>query len=199
MDKLIYIFGIFAILNLIAVTKKSRTFEICTKIFLMPTLFLSFPFVLNNPLLLAVCVFYTIGDALLLSSKFPFFVAGALSFVVGHIVYYFNLSSLINYDYLVFAIIAGAMFLLYNLKAIIIEKSWMKWAELIYILFIVVLFVFAFSSGSAIMAFGGFLFAFSDMLIVKSKNGLISDNAPLVMYTYILGNLALLFGQSLII
>ncbi len=198
MNNLIYVFVLVTIFDLFAVTKKSQNLEICSKVLLMPTLFLSFAFVTSNKMLLAVGLFYTLGDALLLSRKFPCFMAGAISFLIGHIFYYTQLVQYINKSYLPFAILAGVLFLVYYWHIIFKDKQILNYLELAYIVFVDMLFVFSFAAGSTVMTLGAYLFAFSDILVVKSKNDERVDNSDFkIMFTYILGNFILLYGQYL--
>lgn len=198
MNNLIIVFACFSVFNIIASYKHIRALEITSKLFLMPTLFLSFPFVLDSPLLITVCILYTIGDALLLSSKIVPFVIGATAFASGHVAYYIYLARIINLAYLPFGLLALLLFIAYYAKEIFVKHELLNFAELAYIVFISTLMCLAFSSGSSIMAFGGFLFAFSDMLIVKARNGVMKSKDWLVMFTYILANFLLLYGINLI-
>lgn len=172
--------------------------EIISKMLLMPSLF--FAFKDNLPLsLLFVCIFYTIGDGFMLSSSFYLMLFGALSFLIGHFFYYYTLFSLLDINYLALAILFTVLFVFYNLKYIFNKKEIDNYLEFGYISFVSILMCFALSTGSLVLSTGAFLFAFSDMLIIKAKNEIMKAEPLWVMFTYVAANFLLLYGYSQII
>lgn len=198
MNNFIWVFFISVFFNLFAIRKENRTVEIISKMLLMPSLFFSFRDNLSLSLLF-VCIFYTIGDGFMLSSSFCPMLFGALAFFIGHVFYYYTLFFLLDLNYLPFALLLTVLFVAYNIKYILNKREIDNYLELGYISFVSILMCFALSTGSLLMSIGAFLFAFSDMLIIKEKNEIIKAEPLWVMFTYVAANFLLLYGYSQII
>lgn len=135
----------------------------------------------------------------MLSSSFCPMLFGALAFFIGHVFYYYTLFFLLDLNYLPFALLLTVLFVAYNIKYILNKREIDNYLELGYISFVSILMCFALSTGSLLMSIGAFLFAFSDMLIIKEKNEIIKAEPLWVMFTYVAANFLLLYGYSQII
>jgi YhhN-like protein. len=201
MNKIIVLFAVLAVLNLIANKIKSKKLEIATKFILMPTLYLSSGLMAESRLLVAVCALYTLGDVLLLFPPFAMFVLGAVSFAMGHLLFcvYFAINYITSPVAIVAGLVAGAALMLYWYKSIYSddENKTLHHEQFAYILFVDTLFAFSVATGSSVVALGGFFYVFSDMFIVREQNKLVKPNSPLVMATYMAANLFLLWGITL--
>ena len=203
------ILAVVIAVHLVAIYKGKDTLKSGTKSLLIPLMFVAFNSVAadcnihveNIGLLMAVLIFYTAGDILLeINSDKNFFFAGAVSFVIGHMLYallfaFFGiqLEMVIMYIGIWFV---GFIFLFRT----VLDKR--EEETRYYVIYAVCVAVMGIAIGGAafksmvaqIIALSGAVsFAFSDSLIVLRRR--MKDDRQddlLIMLTYIGANLLLL-------
>lgn len=193
--------------------EKERIGDI-TKCFLIPTLYftlftasMAFPRAISRPyLIVLITVFYTLGDILLLK-KNPFrrFVAGAVSFSAGHMVYVIYFSF---YGQNIYTLIAGMIlfgipyfaiikYVLTHQKSVKHGYGVLLYAFTLYLFAVGMSAVFSFEylKTSILVIVGVMLFIFSDSRIaLNAMNSFEKHSSFIIMLTYILANLFLVLG-----
>lgn len=203
------ILAVVIAVHLVAIYKGKNTLKSGTKSLLIPLMFVAFNSVAANcgihveniGLLMAVLIFYTAGDILLeINSDKNFFFAGAVSFVMGHILYAL-LFALFGIRLEMVIMYIGLWFLgfIFLFRIVLDNNEEETRYYLVYVACIAVMGIAiggaAFKSMVAqITALSGAVsFAFSDSLIIlrrRKKDDRQDD--MLIMLTYIGANLLLL-------
>ncbi len=184
-----------------------------TKCFLIPSLYLTlftasraFPRNIARPwMLLLITLFYTLGDILLLEKKpFSRFVAGAVSFALGHLMYVLYFS---YYGQNIFTLLGGMILFgipfIYIVRYVLAKKSIKFGLGAILYAFILYLFgvgmcaVFSFRyiKTSILVFVGVCLFMFSDgKIALRALKGERKYTSFIIMVTYIAANVCLVLG-----
>lgn len=203
------ILAVVIAVHLVAIYKGKNTLKSGTKSLLIPLMFVAFNSVAANcgihvehvGLLMAALIFYTAGDILLeINSDKNFFFAGAVSFVIGHILYAL-LFALFGIRLEMVIMYIGLWFLGFIfLFRIVLDKN--EEETRYYLVYAACIAVMGIAIGGAafksmvaqITALSGAVsFAFSDSLIIlrrRKKDDRQDD--MLIMLTYIGANLLLL-------
>lgn len=198
-------------LHLYAKYKEIKSLAFWTKPFLIPLIFITFfllakanGLTISQPLvLIGVCVFYTLGDILLLfeNKNFAYLATGASFFLCGHLlnIYYFISNSFSIYAFLVALVVWLFMFILYS-KTVIDLKLDSYIPVLIYGASICLLGIGIMSAYDSFNIFyllgilGTASFALSDTLIAFNVIGKIKRRPFTIMSTYLLANILILAG-----
>ncbi len=197
------------IAHLAAISKGMDALKSGTKIFLIPLMFVAFNSVAaaggihvdNIGLLMAVLLFYTLGDILLeINTNKIFFFAGAISFVIGHLLYAL-LFALFGIQLEMVVMYIGLWFIGFIfLFSLVLDKR--EEETTYYVIYAACVAVMGIAIGGAafksmvaqIMALAGAVsFAFSDsMIVLRRRKKDDREDDMLIMLTYIGANLLLL-------